>query len=594
MTKDKIENSESMESVGDERAQETTPNDIISPSHNKRAKLQLTFKNVTIRAPIKQRRCCRKGTVDPDAPTEKVILDDLSGTIRPGEFLAILGASGAGKTTLLNYLSQKDISRNLKKTGQVLVNGKDVKSIDFKRYIAYVQQDDILFQTLTVRECLMFAARLKLPGSENYSQKVEDILDDLKLKKAADTKIGGPLVKGISGGERKRTSIGVELITDPNLIFLDEPTTGLDSFTATTVVEVLRDMARQGRTVISTIHQPNSDIFNMFDQLMLMAKGKIIYFNKANKSETYFQQIGYPVPELSNPADYYMAMMSIESYDVEDTEDSNKLQRSRSFIAEEYQKKIDYFDKSYQESELKCDADFEDPDAPPISQQTDTYSYKANICKQYILITQRSFKNLLRIPITSYVKLASTIIVSLMIILIFQRLEKDVTSIQNRTGVLFFFTLNTIFNSIQGVILVFPDERGVFLRENASGMYNVLSYYLGKVTSEIPNFIIFPTLMMLICYFILGLVLTWDAILTFWLISCTLSWAASGLGLIIGAAVPNKQVAVSLIPIVLIPFMLFAGFFVNQDNIPFFLIPFQYISLFKYGLQCFFLVSYLI
>jgi len=96
---------------------------------------------------------------------------------------------------------------------------------------------------MTVRECLVFAARLKLPSKINYWDRVDSILEDLKLVKAAETKIGGPLVKGISGGERKRTSIGVELITDPNLIFLDEPTTGLDSFTATSVVEVLKGLS---------------------------------------------------------------------------------------------------------------------------------------------------------------------------------------------------------------------------------------------------------------------------------------------------------------------------------------------------------------
>jgi len=172
---------------------------------------------------------------------------------------------------------------------------------------------------MTVRECLLFAARLKLPNSINIRERIESILEDLKLVKAAETMIGGPLVKGVSGGERKRTSIGVELITDPNLIFLDEPTTGLDSFTATSVIEVLWDLAAKGRTVISTIHQPNSETFDMFDKMMLMAQGKIIYFNKADKSENYFQSIGFSVPEFSNPADYYMKIMSIESFEVEES-----------------------------------------------------------------------------------------------------------------------------------------------------------------------------------------------------------------------------------------------------------------------------------
>ena len=146
---------------------------------------------------------------------------------------------GAGKTTLLNFLSDKDVSKNLKKTGQILVNGVDRKSINFAKFCAYVQQDDVLFQTLTVKECLTFAAKLKLPPRVNHEKKVQQVMEDLKLLKCAEVKIGGPLVKGVSGGERKRCSIGVELITDPNLIFLDEPTTGLDSFTASNVVEVL-------------------------------------------------------------------------------------------------------------------------------------------------------------------------------------------------------------------------------------------------------------------------------------------------------------------------------------------------------------------
>ncbi len=265
-----------------------------------------------------------------------MILDNISGTVKPGEYLAILGAAGAGKTTLLNYLSGKDISRNLKKKGEITVNGVNVKKIPFQKYIAYVQQEDILFQTMTVRECLMFAARLKLPRSVNYRERVDEIIEDLKLTKAADTKIGGPLVKGVSGGERKRCSIGVELITDPNLIFLDEPTTGLDSFTATNVMEVLKDMAATGRTVISTIHQPNSDIYNMFDKLMLMALGKIMYMNKANKSERYFASIGYPVPPLSNPADHYLQMMAIESYDLDLDDSVGAMEKTRSMVEQDY------------------------------------------------------------------------------------------------------------------------------------------------------------------------------------------------------------------------------------------------------------------
>lgn len=139
----------------------------------------------------------------------------------------------------------------------ITINGADKKQVaNYSAFSAFVQQDDILFQTMSVRECLEFAARLKLPGTEDEKMsRVNYLIKTLKLTKCQNTRIGGPLVKGVSGGERKRTSIGVELITDPSLIFLDEPTTGLDSFTATSVMETLGDLARNdNRTVISTIH----------------------------------------------------------------------------------------------------------------------------------------------------------------------------------------------------------------------------------------------------------------------------------------------------------------------------------------------------
>jgi ABC-type multidrug transport system ATPase subunit len=147
---------------------------------------------------------------------------------------------------------------------------------------------------MTVRECFEFAAKLKLTGSiVSRLKRVDDLIATLKLFKAQNTLIGGHLVKGISGGERKRTAVGVELITDPALLFLDEPTTGLDSYIALQVMENLRDLAFiHGKTVVSTIHQPNTDVFECFDKLMLLAQGQIIYFNEAEKATTYFESIG--------------------------------------------------------------------------------------------------------------------------------------------------------------------------------------------------------------------------------------------------------------------------------------------------------------
>jgi ABC-type multidrug transport system ATPase subunit len=246
---------------------------------------------------------------------------------------------------------------------------------------------------MTVRECLEFAARLKLPGTEEEKlSRVDDLIATLKLKKCENTKIGGPLVKGVSGGERKRTSIGVELITDPSLIFLDEPTTGLDSFTATSVMATLGQLAQYGnRTVVSTIHQPNSDIFEKFDRLLLLARGKIIYFNEASKSVEYFASINFPCPELSNPCDYFMTMMSKESieFEIEDGE------INQAEIDVKYEELINMFDKNYQKSALKCDltvpSDVRPLEGSGVLQQTPWFY-------QFNLLAKRNFLNLVRLP----------------------------------------------------------------------------------------------------------------------------------------------------------------------------------------------------
>lgn len=153
----------------------------------------------------------------------------------------------------------------------------------------------------------------------------------------------------------------MELITDPTLIFLDEPTTGLDSFTATSVMETLGDLARKdNRTVVSTIHQPNSDIFEMFDRLMLLARGKIIYFNKSSLSVNYFSSIGYKCPELSNPCDFFMSMMSKES--IEQEEEEQEAVVDNETIDQKYEQMIALFDRSYQDSALKNDHSIQHPE----------------------------------------------------------------------------------------------------------------------------------------------------------------------------------------------------------------------------------------
>lgn len=212
---------------------------------------------------------------------DRVLLDGITAYALPNTLTAIVGASGAGKTTLLDVLT------GMKNTGSVggsiLVNGAQIDRVAFAKVAGYVQQQDLHVPTATVREALEFSAALRLPATVTQPQRtqiVNDTIRVLELESIADQRIGSAeAASGLSGGQRKRVTIGVELVANPSIVFADEPTSGLDSRAALTVVRALRNIASTGRTVIATIHQPSSEVFAMFDSLLLLdTGGKQVYF----------------------------------------------------------------------------------------------------------------------------------------------------------------------------------------------------------------------------------------------------------------------------------------------------------------------------
>ncbi|PAA86540.1 hypothetical protein BOX15_Mlig032983g2, partial [Macrostomum lignano] len=242
-------------------------------------------------------------------PVRKVVLTDVSGLMRPG-LNAIMGPTGCGKTSLLDVLACRKDPRCV--TGRVLIDGQSPPD-NFKRVSGYVVQDDIVMGTLTVRENLYFSASVRLPGNwtrEERMQKVEAVIAELGLAKVADSKIGTELIRGVSGGERKRTNIGMELITDPSVLFLDEPTTGLDAFTAGSVIRTMRSLANRGRTVVFSIHQPKYSIYRLFSYLTLLVNGEVIYHGRAGSAPLkYFKDLGYICDTHNSPPDFFMDMV---------------------------------------------------------------------------------------------------------------------------------------------------------------------------------------------------------------------------------------------------------------------------------------------
>ncbi|EAU83316.2 ATP-dependent permease [Coprinopsis cinerea okayama7 len=238
---------------------------------------------------------------------DRILLSNISGCVKPGQVMAIMGASGAGKSTLLDILARKRKKGNLI-SGTVLVNGREVANTEFKNVMGFVDQEDTLMGTLTVYETVLYSALLRLPREMSYEAKkfrTLETLNELGILHIKDMPIGVSGHRSISGGEKRRVSIACELVTSPSILFLDEPTSGLDAFNAYNVVESLVSLSRNyNRTVIFTIHQPRSNIVALFDQLLVLAAGKVVYSGEFQKCQEYFDEIGQPCPPGFNIADY--------------------------------------------------------------------------------------------------------------------------------------------------------------------------------------------------------------------------------------------------------------------------------------------------
>ncbi|WEW59685.1 FAD-dependent urate hydroxylase [Emydomyces testavorans] len=238
----------------------------------------------------------------------KQILSGIRGIARPGQVTAIMGASGAGKTTFLDILARKN-KRGIVQ-GNFYVNGEKVDDNEYRNVVGFVDQEDTMLPTLTVHETILTSALLRLPRDMSNivkEQRVFEVEKQLGIYSIKDQIIGSAEGKGrgISGGEKKRVSIACELVTSPSILFLDEPTSGLDAFNAYNVIECLVNLSKTyNRTVIFTIHQPRSNIVALFDQLILLAKGRTVYSGSFLGCQPYFNHIGYACPPGFNIADY--------------------------------------------------------------------------------------------------------------------------------------------------------------------------------------------------------------------------------------------------------------------------------------------------
>ncbi|XP_034021031.1 broad substrate specificity ATP-binding cassette transporter ABCG2-like isoform X2 [Thalassophryne amazonica] len=535
----------------------------------------VSFHNVCYTVKVGGNRLCWKKAVTKD------ILIDLNGIMKPG-LNAIMGATGSGKSSFLDVLAARKDPAGL--SGEVLINGAP-QPPNFKCLSGYVVQEDVVMGTLTVRENFRFSAALRLPSSisqKQKEQKVNDLIQELGLNKVADSRVGTQLIRGISGGEKKRTNIGMELIIDPPVLFLDEPTTGLDASTANSVLLLLKRMAKHGRTIILSIHQPRYSIFRLFDRLTLLVNGKQVYHGPAQSALEYFSDIGYVCEPHNNPADFFLDVINGDLttmvVDKEDLElDPKSKQGIEDKLVQEY-KSCSNFKQTERELERIIYGKMSAASSP-----TRTITYNTSFLTQFRWVSKRMVRNLILNPQTSVAQLAVTLFLALITGFIFFDVQEDRSGMQNRMGALFFITVNQCFSSLSAAEL-FIAERKLFIHEYISGYYRLSVYFLSKMLSDIITLRTMPAIIFsCVTYFMIGLKQTVTAFFCFMLSVMLVSYTATSMTLAISADQTVVAIANIFMTITFVFMMIFAGLLVNLPSIASWLVWLKYFSIPRYG-----------
>ena len=519
----------------------------------------------------------------------KTILHSVEGVVHTGEVCAILGASGAGKTTLLNRLSHKIDDPTLHFEGDIMVNDHRLSKDDFQALSCYVMQDDFLEPSMTPDEILLFTAKLRLNlPVEEIEKKVDEMILSLNLKRARSTPIGGGLNRGVSGGERKRTSIGVELITDPNVIFLDEPTTGLDSYNAFELVHLLKEISLRGKIVIFTIHQPSSEIFEIIDKLCLMALGKTIFFGDKNQAAEHFDLLKMPIPTKYNPFEHFIEMTNIMSIEIpsvaaaypkaaELPDQETKYQALVSEMAQKFQEKKDnYYTMEVMNSVLPKE----------FTESIKQNKKGKNLFFQYWMLTLKLVMRNLRMESGIMTRIIRICITGALVSSIYSGMGIEQTSIYDKNGVLSIISMQTIMEAISSQVLVFTTDHKVYERERANKLYRFFPYFAAKFHTQLSNVFILSNLTVMIIYYAADINSTMG--IAFWKLLYTIfigCICGTSLATFLASMADSEEVLSNLQPLIVVPSMLLNGFFARAENFMPWIWPFQYLSIFKYVFQ---------
>ncbi|WJX15476.1 ATP-binding cassette sub- G member 1 [Trifolium repens] len=529
----------------------------------------------------------------------KTLLNDISGEARDGEIMAFLGASGSGKSTLIDALANRIAKGKLK--GTVKLNGESVESSLLKVISAYVMQDDLLFPMLTVEETLTFAAEFRLPRSLSKSKKnarVQALIDQLGLRNAAKTVIGDEGHRGVSGGERRRVSIGIDIIHDPILLFLDEPTSGLDSTSAFMVVKVLQRIAQSGSIVIMSIHQPSYRILGLLDRMIFLSRGQTVYSGSPSQLPSYFAEFGHPIPEGDNRTEFaldlirelegspggtkslvefnksWQSMTKLHNYDASHNTTTSSLSLKEAISASISRGKLVSGATAATNSNPN-------PNATPSSLSSMVPAYANPFWIELLTLSKRSITNSRRMPELFGIRLGAVMVTGFILATMFWQLDNTPKGVQERLG-FFAFAMSTTFYTTADALPVFIQERYIFMRETSHNAYRRWSYVISHAIVAIPALLFLSLAFACITFWAVGLDGGFSGFLFYLIIIFASFWAGNSFVSFLSGVVPHVMLGYTIVVAILAYFLLFSGFFINRDRIPKYWIWFHYMSLVKY------------
>lgn len=516
-----------------------------SDGENRSGGVEVSFEGIQVTLAQKKKK-----------PDKQILDGSIGGKARPGRLLAIMGPSGSGKTTLLHAIAGR-IKRNKKLTvvGKRWIND-DLLAENSGIPAAFVSQDANFFPYMTVRETLDFRVDLKLGSKLGKSARddvVANLLDLMGLEQSVDTIVGNAKVRGISGGEKKRLSIACEMISSPPVIFMDEPTSGLDSYQAAQVIHFLRKLADSGKTVVTVIHQPSQQLFSMFDDLLLMSEGRLMYHGEVKQVRSYFSNIGYKCANDIGTAEHILDCVSRTTKDQEESD------KSFDQLANEAIK---------QTRNISFRSSSETIDKPLMFVSNDGGRRIAGPFKQFRLLVNRAFRNEARGKATIIIKIVQQVSLASIFGGIY-RLGRNQESVMDRFGLIALVGTAVTNMGFASTVRAFPKEKTIVSSEMSSGMYQTLPYLLSKAMAELPLLGLCNALFSTIIYPLAGL--QEGKFMNFLAITSMHALASNSLGLLVGSVSPNSDVANALMPPIIVLNVIFDGRNISVENTPFLL-----------------------